>query len=90
LTYHDTLRIIVEVKTTAHFEQIIRQRQQINREWCERIARNPSRTAKTPRGRIICWGWVEELNHYLRVILLEDGETLHTAMIDSGFKGGTR
>jgi hypothetical protein len=43
-----------------------------------------------PSGRIRCWGWVEELGHYVRVVLLEDGETLHTAMIDSTFKGGSR
>jgi len=78
------------VKTTAHFEQALRQRPQIKREWCERIARQPTRVAKTASGRIICWGWVEELNRYVRVVLLDDGETLHTAMVDSGFKGGTR
>jgi hypothetical protein len=78
------------VKTTAHFEQVLRQRPQIKREWCEQIAAHPARKTKSPRGRIICWGWVEELNHYVRVVLLEDGETLHTAMVDSSFKGGTR
>lgn len=78
------------MKTTEHFEKVLTDRPEIKREWCERIAQNPARKAKTPRGRIICWGWVEELKYYLRVVLLEDGETLHTAMVDSGFKGGTK
>jgi len=78
------------VKTTEHFEQVLRQRPEIKREWCELIAKQPARTERTLRGRLVCWGWVEELKHYVRVVLLEDGETLHTAMVDSGFKGGTR
>jgi hypothetical protein len=78
------------LKTTAHFEQVLRQRPEIKREWCEEIARNMGYRKRTPRGRIICWGWVEELKHYVRVVLLEDGQTLHTAMIDSGFKEGSR
>jgi hypothetical protein len=80
------------VKTTEHFEHVLAMRPEIKREWCEQIAQRPARRGKTPRGRIICWGWVEDvrLKHYVRVVLLEDGETLHTAMVDSGFKGGTK
>jgi hypothetical protein len=33
------------------------------------------------------WGFVVELGKYLRIVLLEDGETLHTALPDRRYKG---
>jgi len=33
------------------------------------------------------WGRIEEVDKYLRVILLEDGETIHNAFFDRSFKG---
>ena len=77
------------VKTTPHFEDVIALRN-IKREWCEKIAIDRTYSQTMPSGRIRCWGWVEEIRRYLRVVILEDGETLHTAMIDSGFKWGSR
>jgi hypothetical protein len=78
------------VKTTEHFERALQQRPYIKRQWCERIATQRAFAQKMPSGRTRFWGWVEELGHYIRVVVLADGETLHTAMIDSNFKGGTR
>lgn len=37
-------------------------------------------------GRYRRWAYVEELGHWVRVILLDDGVTVHNAFIDSGFK----
>jgi len=37
-------------------------------------------------GRIKKWGLIEEMNKYLRVILLEDGETVHNAFFDRTYK----
>jgi hypothetical protein len=37
-------------------------------------------------GRIQRWAFIEEEQRYLRVILLEDGETLHNAFFDRRFK----
>ena len=37
-------------------------------------------------GRIKRWAKIEELNKYLRIILLEDGETLHNAFFDRSYK----
>ncbi len=34
------------------------------------------------------WGWIPEEGKFLRVILLEDGETVHNAFYDRSFKGG--
>ena len=36
-------------------------------------------------GRIRRWVYVHEVERYLRVILLEDGETVHNAFFDRGF-----
>jgi hypothetical protein len=37
-------------------------------------------------GRIRKGGYIEEVRKYLRVILLEDGETVPNAFFDRGFK----
>lgn len=76
---------LLAVNTTEHFERTMQLRPQIRREWCEEIAQHPEYKEIVASGRIRCWGWVPELNHYVRVVLLADGETLHTAMIDSKF-----
>lgn len=36
-------------------------------------------------GRIRYWELVEEIDKYLRVVTLEDGETVHNAMPDKNF-----
>jgi hypothetical protein len=35
--------------------------------------------------RIRKWTWVTEENKFLRIVLLEDGETLHNAFFDRDF-----
>lgn len=52
----------------------------IRREWCERILRSPEFTEVQENRRIRRWSFVEELGKYLRVVTLEDGETVHNAM----------
>lgn len=41
-------------------------------------------------GRIRKWKFIEEVGKYLRVILLEDGETVHNAFFDRNFKEGEK
>jgi hypothetical protein len=41
-------------------------------------------------GRIKKWSYIEEVDRYLRVILLEDGETVHNAFFDRSFKDEER
>lgn len=56
-------------------------------EWIEYVVANPSRQAIQSNGRIRRWGTVPELNgRYLRVVLLPDGETVHNAFVDRGYK----
>ncbi|KAF1079083.1 MAG: hypothetical protein GQF41_4598 [Candidatus Rifleibacterium amylolyticum] len=40
-------------------------------------------------GRIKKWAKITEADKYLRVILLEDGETVHNAFFDRSFGGKT-
>ncbi len=83
----DQYRIIVVVKTTRYFEEDIlgEKRPFSKREWCERVLRNPEFTEVQENGRIRYWGFVEEIDRYLRVVTLEDGETVHNAMPDRNF-----
>ncbi len=56
-------------------------------EWIERVIQNPLREERQADGRIRRWARVPELgNRVLRVILLEDGETVHNAFFDRSFK----
>jgi hypothetical protein len=41
-------------------------------------------------GRIKKWSYIEEVDRYLGVILLEDGETVHNAFFDRSFKDEER
>jgi hypothetical protein len=74
------------LKTTQHFEAAIRERG-IDRAWCRRVADGPIAREVQDNGRIRLWGYIEEVNRTLRVVLLEDGETFHTADFDRRFRG---
>jgi hypothetical protein len=76
------------MKTTAYFD-VIRLRPDriiVQDAWIERAIRAPVREIRQADGRIRRWIQVPEMeNRYLRVILLEDGETVHNAFFDRGF-----
>ena len=77
------------MKTTQYF-RYTRQRPDrvmILDEWIERVIQNPLRKERQADGRIRCWARIPEMgNRALRVILLEDGETVHNAFFDRSFK----
>lgn len=77
------------MKTTQYF-QYTRQRPDravIQDEWIERVIRDPLREEIQSDGRIRRWARIPEMgNRVLRVILLEDGETIHNAFFDRNFK----
>jgi hypothetical protein len=59
----------------------------IKLEWIEKAINNPVKKQIQADGRIRCWSKIEENDgRYLRVILLEDGETVHNAFFDRNFK----
>ncbi len=53
----------------------------------EDTIKHPTHAKVQKNGRIKKWKWIEEEGKYLRVILLPDGETVHNAFFDRGFKG---
>ncbi len=76
-------------KTTKYFDSIRRRedRASIEMEWIERVIDGAERTITQDDGRIRKWARIEEAdNRYLRVILFEDGETLHNAFFDRDHK----
>jgi hypothetical protein len=59
----------------------------IKQEWIEQVIHFPVSEVIQNDGRIRKWGKIAEANNrYLRVVLLEDGETVHNAFFDRRFK----
>ena len=74
------------MKTTRYFEeQVLRKRPYLRREWCERALREAVHRETQPDGRIRYWIFIPELDKYLRVVTLADGETVHNAFPDRDF-----
>ena len=79
------------MKTTRYFdEQVRRKRPYIELTWCAQVVAAPLRLEKQADGRLRFWGEVtppgETAPRYLRVITLEDGETIHNAFFDRSFR----
>ncbi len=66
------------MKTTQYFKYTkkIPDRAQIKEEWIKYVIENPQKVVIQSDGRIRKWAKIPEVNKYLRVILLEDGETV--------------
>ena len=78
------------MKTTFHFDNdTLRDRPYMSLALCVEALDNQIHREEQADGRIRIWGMVtipgEIRQRILRVVLLEDGETVHTAFIDSGF-----
>jgi len=56
-------------------------------EWIEEVIQKPIKKEIQKDDRIRLWGKIKEAgNKYLRVILLEDKETVHNAFFDRDFQ----
>jgi hypothetical protein len=76
------------VKTTKYFEfiRLRSDRALIRDEWIERVIHHPVKETVQQDGRIRRWAPIEEMeNRFLRVVLLEDRETVHNAFFDRRF-----
>jgi len=75
------------VKTTNYFEdKVRRKRPEVTDELCLRVLERPEETYIQSDGRIRHWRKLEELGgRYLRVVTLDDGETVHNAFVDRGY-----
>lgn len=59
----------------------------LREEWLVLALQSPyRREVQAEDGRIRHWVWIEELQRYLRVVTLEDGQTVHDAFPDRRFK----
>jgi hypothetical protein len=81
------------LKTTRYFdEQVLRKRPYIQRAWCEQVMAAPLQREVQDDGRIRFWGLIaapgEARPRFLRVVTLEDGETVHNAFFDRNFREG--
>ncbi len=77
------------MKTTRYFDAVRTRpdRVIIKAEWIQFVIDNPIKQLTQEDGRLRRWAQIEEMeNRYLRVILLEDGETVHNAFFDRGFQ----
>jgi len=55
--------------------------------WIISVLKNPEKEERQSDGRYRVWGKIQEFdNRVLRVILLEDKETVHNAFFDRDFK----
>lgn len=72
------------MKTSQYFEftRKRKDRARINVAWIKLVIDNPERVEIQSDGRIRKWARIPEEGKYLRVILLEDGETVHNAFFD--------
>lgn len=79
------------VKATRYFkEQVLRKRPYIDPAWCTQIVSEPIHRELQPDGRVRYWGEItrpgERTPRFLRVVTLEDGETIHSAFFNRRFR----
>jgi hypothetical protein len=76
------------MKTTQYFDYTRRRpdRAAIRDEWIKFVIDRPEKIQIQSDGRIRKWAKIPSVDKYLRVILLEDGETVHNVFFDRSFK----
>jgi hypothetical protein len=78
------------MKSTQYFRHVCERpdRRGIRRAWIERVIMQPEAECVQSDGRIRRWGRISEAGgRWLRVVLLPDGETVHSAFFDRRFRG---
>ncbi len=71
------------MKTTRYFrEQVLRKRAYLRLEWIEAVLLAPAHRELQADRRVRLWGYIPALGRWLRVVTLEDGETVHNAFPD--------
>ena len=58
-------------------------------EWISRVNEHAEHTELQSDERVRKWAWIPDAGRYLRVILLNDGETVHNAFFDRSYKEKT-
>lgn len=58
----------------------------LKREWIALVLASPVHQEIQANGRIRHWAFIPELGKFLRVVTEADGETVHNAFPDRGFR----
>ena len=76
------------MKTTRYFDYTRKRsdRAQIKEDWIKSVIENPEKTETQSDGRIRKGAKILEAGKYLRLILLEDKETVHNAFFERSYK----
>ena len=75
------------MKVTEYFrDSVLLRRPYLKDEWIEFVLANPIRKEVQENGRMRFWAFIPELRKYLRVVTEADGETIHNAFPDRGFR----
>jgi len=61
-------------------------RREIDMDDIRRALSHPDHRLRQPDGRSRHWVWVESHHRWLRIVIEPDGETVHNAFWDRGFK----
>jgi hypothetical protein len=83
------------VGTPRYFDEQVRPRRPyLDEAMCRTVLASPLRREAQPDGRVRFWGEVRlpgsDEARILRVVTLADGETLHNAFLDRGFRKDER
>ena len=75
------------MKTTRYFDHVRKRpdRATIRDEWIIYVVEHAEKTEVQSDGRVRKWARIPEAGKMLRVVLLEDGETVHNAFFDRSF-----
>ena len=86
--YRGVMRTPPKIKTTDYFRhtRLRKDRRDIQDDWIESAVRNPIREVVQSDGRFQRWVYIDSERKYLRMIVLEDGETVHNAFFDRRFR----
>jgi hypothetical protein len=76
------------MKTTQYFNYTRKRsdRAHIKEDWIQFVIDRSEKTEIQSDGRIRKWAKISEAGKYLRVLLLEDGETVHNAFFDRSYR----
>jgi len=58
----------------------------IKLEWIQQVYEFPEHEQTQTDGRKRRWGYIKDVDKYLRIIVLEVGETIHNAFFDRNLK----
>lgn len=72
--------------TPSFINSVLARRPYLTEAMCRQVIADAVRTETQEDDRIRYYGYIESLGKWIRVVTLDDGEALHNAFPDRGFK----